>query len=313
MDALNTLLLKSAEFVLDAWDAVSTFLGWVWDIVDYLLNPILSPVLAFLNPVTTAMGDALYAVLSPMSPGFRLIVLSVAMGAAMLFGFRHLSNQTAITRVKDDIKANLLALKLFKDDLIVTARVQVRLLWAVCRFQRYVLIPVLWMALPMLLAIAQMGLRCQWRPLRVGESTVLKVGLDDPMSKLSAVTFDAPKGIEVEVGPLPGLSDLAWKVRADAPGRHVLTIHVDGSPVEKEVVVGEVGRVNPLRPGPRWTDQLLYPAETRLPALGQVRFISLEYPPRDSWFYGSDYWALWFFVISMAAALILAPVFKVKF
>ena len=81
----------------------------------------------------------------------RESVLSILTGVLALVAFRYASNQDGIGRAKDDIKANLLALKLFKDDLRVTVLSQLRIMWAIARLQRYVLTPVILLTLPMLL------------------------------------------------------------------------------------------------------------------------------------------------------------------
>jgi hypothetical protein len=60
-------------------------------------------------------------------------------------------------------------------------------------------------------------------------------------------------------------------------------------------------------------NQLLYPAESVIPAEAGVRSIEIDYPGVESYIYGADWWILYFFVVSMVAALALAPVFKVKY
>ena len=312
MSVINWLLIKGAEAIRELWDRLVEFFAWVWSLLDAVVNPVLSPVLAFLNVISTALGDAVYFVLSKLPPTWGLVVLSVAVGVVMLFGFRYLSNQPAIGRAKDDIKANLLALKLFKDDLRVMFLCQGRILWAILRLQRHVLTPVLWMALPMLLLLAQMGIRYQWRPLLPGEQTLLHLVFEEGREKVAIL--EPPAGVVAEVGPVPGGGELTWRLRGSSPGRHALRFQLDGQAIDKELVVGNgLERLSPLRPSRHWTDQLLYPAEARLPAGLGVAQIKVDYPSRPSLLHGSDYWVLTFFVVSMIAAFALAPVFKVRF
>jgi len=232
----------------------------------------------------------------------------------MLIAFRHTSNQKAIGKVKDDIKANLLALKLYKDELRVTFLSQARLLWAIVRLQRYVLTPVLLMALPMLPALAQMGIRYQWRPLRSGERTLIKLHFAPGAGKSVEVSIEPNAGLVIEVGPVPGGDLCVWRVRGGAPGRHTLKFHLVGENIEKELVVGNgFERVSALRPSGRWTDQLFHPVERRLAAGSQVRSIEILYPSVHSWVHGADYWVVTFFIVSMVVALLFAPLFKVRF
>lgn len=314
MEFINGMLIHGAEAVLGLWEAVVEHGGELLSVLDRLLNPILSPVLGFLNPVCTAVADVVYTVLHPVPIGAGLTLLSAALGVIMLFVFRHLSNQAKIGRAKDDIKANLLALKLFKDDLRVMFGAQFRIAWAIVRLQRYLLTPVLWSTFPMLLVLAQMGIRYQWRPLLPGEASLIRVVLNEPKAQAKSVTLDADPGVVVEVGPVPGHRDWVWRIRGGQPGRHTLRFHLDGKDIEKELVVGEPGqRVSAVRTSAHWTEQLFHPAERRLPADTGLQRIEIEYPSVHSWFQGADYWVVTFFVISMAAALILAPVFRVRF
>ena len=242
------------------------------------------------------------------------MLISTVAGVVFLVAFGYLSNQDAIGHAKDDIKANLLALKLYKDELHVTFSAQCRLLWAIARLQRYMLAPMLILMPPTLLGLAQMGIRYQWRPLQSGEQTLIKLQLsEDQVNPVEAVLEPSP-GIVVEVGPIPSGKDLAWRIRGAQPGRHVLKFTIDGAVVEKELVVGDAfERVSPEHPDGRWFKQLLYPAERPLPADSPVQLIEVVYPPRESWFHGADWWIVSFFVVSMAAALVFKPVFKVKF
>ena len=314
MNFVNSVLIHGAEAVLGVWHLLSTYFGWLFGTLNALLNPFLSPLLSFLNPICTWLGDVVYALLSPFPVWAGLTVISAVTGLVMLFAFRHTSNQKAIGKVKDDIKANLLALKLYKDELRVTFLSQVRLLWAIARLQRYVLTPVLLMALPMLLALAQMGIRYQWRPLRSGERTLIKMQFAPGAGKSVDASIEPHPGLVVEAGPVPGGDLCVWRVRGGASGRHTLKFQVAGETIEKELVVGDgFGRVSALRPSGRWTDQLFHPVERRIAAKSAVRSIEILYSSVDSWVYGANYWVVTYFIVSMIVALILAPVFKVRF
>ncbi len=314
MEAINWLLINAGDAVLWLWAGVKAVFGWLFGSLDAVLNPVLSPALGVVNPICTAIGDAVYAALRPLPVWGGLTILSAVTGVVMLVAFRYTSNQEAIGKAKDDIKAQLLALKLYKDELRVTFRAQFRLLWAILRLQRYVLTPVLWMALPMLLGLAQMGLRHQWRPLHAGERTLIRMNMDPLAVRAANVTLLPNPGLVVEVGPVPGTDSLVWRVRAGEPGRRKLRFQVDDAALEKEVVVSDAfERVSAMLPGSRWTQQLLHPAEPRVSSNSPVRSIEIMYPHVESWIYGADYWIVYFLVISMVTALIFRPLFKVRF
>ena len=314
MEAVNWLLINGANAVLWLWGLVKSLFVGLFGALDTVLDPLLSPVFSVLNPICTAIGDAVYPVLDPLPVWFGLTVLSALTGVVMLVAFRYVSNQAAIGRAKDDIKANLLALKLYRDELRVTFQAQWRLLWAVLRLQRYILTPVLVMLLPILLGLAQMGIRHQWRPLQPGEQTLIRMRLAGNAGNPIQVELEPNTGAVAEVGPVPGGGELVWQIRGGKPGRHALRFNTGGHVIEKELVVGtDFQRVSAARVGPDWTGQLFHPAERRLPADGPIRSIEITYPGVDSWIYGANWWVLYFFVISMAVALLLKPLFRVRF
>lgn len=314
MDAVNWLLINVGEACRWLIDAVVALLGAVFGTLDTLLNPVLSPLLRVLNPICNAVGDAVFAVLAPLPPSVALAIISGVAGVVMLLAFRYTSNQAGIGRAKDEIKANLLALKLYKDEMRVTFVSQWRLFKALGRFQWYMLKPVLVMLVPMLLALAQMGVRYQWRPMAVGGRTMVTMAIDDAAMDPHSVALAPNPAVAVEVGPVAGGSEIAWRIRAQEPGRHTLRFTVGDRSVEKELVVDEhANRVSFERPGRRWTAQLLHPIEPVVTAPGSVRSITVHYPDRQSYIHGADYWVLTFFVVSMLVAIVLKPVFKVRF
>lgn len=309
-------LIQVAEALLASWSFVKNFLGWIGSGLESILQPVMSPLLRILNPISTAIADAIYVLLNLFPPWAGLVVISAVAGVVMLVAFRYLSNQAGIARAKDDIKANLLALKLFKDDLRVALRAQGRIVWALLRLQRYILVPVLWMTLPTMLLLSQMAMRYQWRPFLPGEPILLKIYSPDSGVLASSATIESSPQIEVEVGPIGDKDDLSWRLRALQPGRSRFPVMLNASAFDKELVVGDpLQRVSPVRPGPRWFDQLLYPIEPVVWSVANAKIDRLEvdYPPLESQIYGSDYWVLTFFVVSMATALLLKPLFKVRF
>jgi hypothetical protein len=314
MNTINWFLINGANAALWLWDLIVTAASGAWSGVDALLNPILSPLLAFLNPVTTAIADSVYAILDLLPAWVGLTLISAVAGVVMLIGFRYTSNQTAIGRCKDVIKANLLALKLFKDDLTVTFQSQRKLFGALARLQFHMLVPFVVMLGPMLLVLAQMGLLHQQRPIHPDEQTLITLKLKDGVNVDDTAILEPNEGLITEAGPVPGAGSFVWRVRAIRPGEYTLTFRLNGESYEKRVVVDtRLHRVSAKRCSADWTSQLLHPAEPLLPADSPVAAIEVAYPPIQSRIYGSDWWMLSFFVVSMVTALLLKPVFRVKF
>lgn len=318
MNVFETTLIQVANAVQVVWGFLIAALTWVGRTLEAILQPVLHPLLGILNPVCTAIGNVVFGVLEYMPPLVGLLIISTAAGVVMLIAFRFLSNQAGIARAKDDIKANLLALKLFKDDLRVAVRAQVRILWALLRLQRYILVPVLWMALPTMLLLSQMAMRYQWRPLGLGDQFLFTIRADSVAELRNSLSVEFPSGVEVEAGPIADNDDISWRLRARERGRHLVQVGASSTSVRKELFVGDpVQGVSPMLPDARWTLRLLYPIEgyipTELARPGQIQAIEVAYPVLKSKTYGSDYWVITFFVASMVAAMLLKPLFKVRF
>jgi hypothetical protein len=175
--------------------------------------------------------------------------------------------------------------------------------------------PMLLLIVVLLPVFAQMGTRYQWRPLKVGEETVIRVELQEAATARQVEATLAPsEGITDIVGPVPGGGALVWRISAAAPGAHTLQFKLGNETIEKRLTVGDgYAPVSAERTRYTWTTQVLHPQEPRLPSNSAVEAITIDYPDRDDWFTGSNWWILWFFVVSMIVALAMLPFFKVRF
>src|SRR5262249_19633097 len=228
-------------------------------------------------------------------------------GVLLLVVFKYTSNQGTIKRVRDDINANLLALKLFKDSAAVTLRAQGRMIVGGLRLMILALVPMLVMIVPVSLLLGQLSLWDPARPLRVGEEAVITLkldgGADSPWPEVRLRPTDAA---DVAVGPVRVRSrrEICWRIQAREGGGHRLVFDVDGRTCEKELAVGDgFMRVSALRPGWDWSEILLNPGEEPFRPGSPVRSIAIDYPGRSSWTSGRDWWVGYWFVVSMIAAL----------
>jgi hypothetical protein len=276
---------------------------------------VLAQAVVWLNAVSNALGSVVLAPIGLLPGWLSATLVAAGSGLLLLVAFKYTSNQRAIKAVRSDIKAHLLALKLFKDSPWVTLRAQGRVLWGVVRSLALTIVPLLVMVVPVCLLLGQLALWYQVRPLRVGEEAVITMKLNGGQSFWPAVRLRPTEALEVTTGPVRVLSkrELCWNVKARQPGYHRVVFEVDGQPVEKTVAIGDgFMRVSTLRPGWQWSDALLHPAESPLAADSPVHSIEIEYPPRSSWTSGTDSWLIYWVVVSMIAALCFSRWLKVK-
>jgi hypothetical protein len=276
---------------------------------------LLVQIVVWLNAVGNALGSVVLAPIGLLPGWLSATLVAVGSGFLFLLAFKYTSNQRAIKAVRNDIKVHLLALKLFKESPWVTLRAQGRVLWGALRSLALAVVPLLVMAVPVCLLLGQLALWYQARPLRVGEEAVITMKLNGAQPSWPVVRLRPTDALEVTIGPVRVLSkrELCWNVKARQPGYHTLVFEVGGQAVEKEVVIGEgFMRVSTLRPGWEWPDVLFHPAEPPFPPDSPVHSIAIEYPDRSSWTSGTDWWLVYWVVVSMIAALCFSPWLKVK-
>jgi uncharacterized membrane protein (DUF106 family) len=270
-------------------------------------------ILRCVNVLANALGRFLLAPIGMLPGWLSNTIISAIAGLLMLIVFKHTSNQRAIGRIKDDIKAHMLALKLFKDSLSVTLQ---RIFKGALLLPLHSLGPMLVMAIPVSLLLAQMGLWYQSRPLLPGEAAVMTVKLNDNVERpWPIVRIEPTPVVEVTVGPVRVFSkrEICWEIKALEDGKHDITIHVDGRQIEKELVIGDsFMRVSSMRPDWNWANILMHPAEEPFGPDSTVQSITIDYPDRPSRTSGADWWLVYFFVASMVFAFILKPFLKVR-
>lgn len=276
----------------------------------------MTQLVVWLNALANAVGGLLLAPLGLLPGWLSATLVAIVTGIGLLLVFKYTSNQRAIKRAKDDIKANLLALKLFKESPSVTLGAQGHILAAALRLMALAIVPMLVMVVPVLLMLGQLSLWYQARPLRVSEVALVTMTLnDDAGQPLPDVQLQPTDAIEVAIGPVrvPSKREVCWNIAARQPGDHRLMFQVGGQSAEKQLAVGDrLMRVSALRPGWNWSDVLVYPAEPPFAADSLIRSISVDYPMRSSWTSGADTWVVYWFAVSMIAGFAFRGLFNVN-
>jgi hypothetical protein len=271
------------------------------------MTHVLAQIAAWLSAASNALGRFVFAPVGVLPGWLSATVVAGVTGVLLLAVFKYTSDQRAIQRVRNDINAHLLALKLFKDSARVSLRAQGRILDGAFWLFVLAVVPMLVMAVPVTLLLSQLALWYQARPLQVGEDTVITLKLNgDAGSAWPAVSLQPTDTIEVTVGPVRVRSkrEVCWNVKARERGSHRLVFQVGDQPSSKELAIGDgLMRVSKARPGWDWSAILLNPAEQPFRPGHPVRSIEIDYPHRSSWTSGTDAWVIYWFVVSMVAAL----------
>jgi len=271
--------------------------------------------IVWLNAAATLMARVLLAPIAWLPGWLSATIIAVATGLLMLLAFKHTSNQVAIRHVRNQVKANLLSLSLFKDSMAVSLRAQGRILQNAGRLCMLSLVPMLVMIVPMCLLLGQLALWYQARPLAVGEESIVSVHLASNGNDTLAPQLESSAAFECTAGPVhvPGKQLVCWRIVAAQRGLHELSFTFDGQTVTKELAVGEgYLPVSLERPAWDWSAALLNPREAPLSPASGVTSIEIAYPQRDGWTSGTDWWLIYWFGVSFAAAFAARPLLNVN-
>lgn len=275
-------------------------------------------ILVWLHGPVDFLGKVLLAPIAGLPGWLSNGLIAAIVAVPLLLIFKVTSNQSAIGRIRDRIKAHMLAVKLYKDNLAVTfdslGRVFVCSLLLLC----HAIVPLLVMIVPVSLLLGQMSLWYQKRPLLPQEEAIVVLELNASAffaSEMPEIHLDAQLAGEITIGPVrvPAKDMIFWKIKAVTKGSHKIRFHLDNTSVEKELAIGDgFMRVSVQHPGWSFGSILLHPMEKPFEADSIVKSIEILYPDRPSRVSGTDWWVIYFFIVSLVVALIFKPLFKVR-
>jgi len=274
--------------------------------------------MGIINLVMGGIFDVLLYPFRGLSPWFGMIFVSLVTSFLMLEVFKLTSNQGGIRKAKNAIKAHLLELRLFKDNMRVSLRAQGRILRANARYIACNAKPMLVMILPLVFILAQLNLWFGVSALKPGEATLVKVKLAKTADPLAlAIDLEPSPGLAVET-PAVRIADgqeVAWRIRAPEKGPASLTFRVAGKTVVKPIAVAgrRFSKVSPLSVSRSIFKQLLYPGEKPLPGDTPVTSIEIIYPSKGLDLFGlSVHWLVAYFLLSIIFGFAFKGVFKVE-
>lgn len=255
-----------------------------------------------------------FAAFSWAPPALGLTVLSALVGVAMLWVFRKTSNQARMKAVKNQVWAALFELRVYVDEPRVTWRAQKSLFAANLRYMGLALRPAVWMILPMALLLLHLEAFYARAPLPVGREAIVTMGMSrdwDPNSP--APQLAPPPEVRVTGPPVRAIDarEVSWRIQPVSAVSGKLTFLVDGRPVSKMIEAGTRQRFVPGRSVNSAIQALWSPDERRIPS-DRVEWIEIRYPEASLPILGIEWnWLVWFFAVSLAAALLLKKHFGV--
>jgi uncharacterized membrane protein (DUF106 family) len=271
--------------------------------------------------VNVVFGGIVGALLWPfrsLSPWVGMIAVSLVTAVLMLEVYKLTSNQAAIRRAKDRIKAHLLEMRLYKDNMRVTLAAQGAIVRANLAYMAANLKPLAVMIVPLVLILAQLSVWFDRAPLRPGDETLVKARLvasADPVA--AGLEIETPPGLEMTAPPvrIADLREVVWRIKAVAPGGGTIVLRSGGTVLEKSVAVGgrPLSRVSALASRGSFWKRILYPGEPPLPAGSLVRSVEILYPARSLAVFGLNVnWLVAYLVLSIVFGFAFKGLFKVE-
>ncbi len=264
--------------------------------------------MATLNSILNTVFDLILYPFRGLAPIYGLIAVALVTGLLMLIIFRKTSNQHIIKQVKDRIKAHLLELRLYKDDLALSYVAMKGVLQANAKYLLQAIRPMLALMVPTILILIQLAIRYEHRPLQIGESAIISLNLASA-SAINNVKAGFPDGIRAETPPLRigQKNQIDWRIKATTEGHWQIDFRIGDEVVTKELIVGEkLEPLSPRRAGGSFVDSFLNPVETSLSSASAVKEISLQYPDRSLSFLGQDMnWLFIYFGFSLVTGFAL--------
>lgn len=268
------------------------------------------------NHYVSHLFDLAFIPLQYFHPFWSLLFFSILTGLIILIIFRHASDQAGIREAKNQIKAHLLEVVLFKDDLRILLSAQRKILFYNGVYMKHALKAALFMIVPIGIILIHLDGWLGYRPLTPGEATAVSIIVSDG-DLLSAVRIESDPGLAIETPPvrIPAAREATWRIRAHETGEHVLTVHVAGQTLTKTVTVadGILARVSPRVATVSFFGTILNPGERPMPEHSVIEAIEVAYPPRSMHLAGFEiHWIVALFVLSIVSVFALKRLFNVE-
>ena len=249
------------------------------------------------------------------SPLAIVMVVSLVVGLAMVALFGYTSDQKAIRIAKDQLKAHLLAVRLFRDQLPVVAGSYAKILRGTGRYLRLAFMPLLYVIIPITFRIVQLDRCLGSTTIPVGAPFLLTVRTDGTEA-MNALSLDLPAGIAmtapaVHVG---AENEVVWRLAASHEGDYEIKVLAGTDSVTKSLrVSSQLARVSAVRLRGHFWERLFTSGESALPSNSVVESIAINYPERNIEIAGYEInWIVLFFVLSMIAGYLFKELLGIQ-
>jgi hypothetical protein len=249
------------------------------------------------------------------SPLAIVVGVSLVVGLVMVVLFGYTSDQKAIKVAKDQLKAHLLAVRLFRDQLPVVAGSYAKILRGTGRYLRLAFMPLLYVIIPITLLIVQLDRYLGATAIQMGAPFLVTVRMDGAEA-MNALSLDLPSEIAMTAPAvhIPAKNEVVWRLAASRDGDYEIQVVAGGEEATKTLrVSSKLARVSAVRLRGHFWERMFTSGEPALPADGAVESISVNYPDRNIEIAGYEInWIVLFFVLSMIAGYLFKELLGIQ-
>ena len=253
------------------------------------------------------------------SPLAIVVVVSLVVGLLMVVLFGYTSDQKAIGIAKDQLKAHLLAVRLYRDQIPVVMGSYGKILRGTGRYLKLAFKPLLYVIIPITLLMVQIDRYLGQTPLPANAPFLLTVHLPTQTTAsdaLNDIALELPPEITMTAPPvhIPAGNEIVWRLAGSRDGKYEVKVAAAGQSAAKAVCVGsDLARISTVRLRGRFWERMFTSAEPALPENSPIDSISINYPDRNIEVagYGMN-WIWLFFILSMAAGFIFKELLGIQ-
>lgn len=278
-----------------------------------------------INYVITKIFDVILYPFSFINDFWGILFLSFLTAIIALIVYKYVSSPTKIKKAKDKIKANILAIRLYKDFWKVIAGSFFKSLFYTLKY--FALnIGVIIIILPLLLPMfVQMDVRYGMRPFKVGEEMIIKAAFSgDPNEcdvqllenenfkpQMNPVFINAFKDDEMK----KPLREINWKVKVTGKGSAKIKIKINDKVFEKNLWTRKHTKAfSNKKFSASSIEHFIYPVEDLFPENSNLKYVYINYPGKNVSFLGLGiHWLIYYLVLVLIFVLALRKRFGVEF
>jgi len=258
------------------------------------------------------------------SPLAIVIALSLIVGLLMVILFGYTSDQKAIGKAKDQLKAHLLAVRLYRDQIPVVMGSYGKILRGTGRYLKLAFKPLLYVIIPITLLMVQVDRYLGATPIPPNAPFLLTVHLAASTTESASTndaTLDLPPEIATTAPPVHVAADneIVWRLVGSKEGKYEVKVAAGqtagvAATVTKTVCVGtDLPRISTVRLRGHFWQRMFSSAELALPESSPIDSISINYPDRNIEIagYGMN-WIWLFFILSMIAGFVFKELLGIQ-